>query len=160
MDIDIEILKQGDTDTINQLIALTETFANESLIYSELGYNGEKFREFISKFTTEGAICVVAKVDGKVVGYAPAYADMNYIDKINLEIVSIYVPPPYRNSGVGTRIVETLCLLMDDNKVGYSHVAICAYFKQDRDLIQKATERLFKRHGFQQVGTILGKKGV
>ena len=160
MDIDIEILRADDTDTIDQLIEITETFASESLIYSELGFNGEKFRTYIKSFTQDGTACVVAKIEGKVVGYAPLYIDMNYIDKMNFEIVSIYVPPPYRNSGVGTRIVETLVALLEENKASYSHVAICAYFKQDRELIQKATERLFKRHGFEQIGVILGKKGV
>jgi len=160
MDIKIDLLQEGDTQTVDQLVALTETFADESLIYSHLGFNSDKFRAYISSFTQDGAACIVAKVDDKVVGYSPVYIDLMYIDKIYCEIVSIYVPPPYRNSGVGSKIVDVLCDMIDQNHAAYSQVSVCAYFKQDRELIQRATERLFKRKGFEQIGTILGKKGT
>lgn len=160
MDISIELLQAGDSETVDQIADVTETFASESLIYSQLDFNREKFKAYIASFAQDGAACVVAKHDGKVVGFSPVFIDLMYIDKINFEIVSIYVPPPYRNSGVGSRIVDVLCDMIDQNHAAFSQVSVCAYFKEDRELIQRATERLFKRKGFEQIGTILGKKGA
>lgn len=158
--IDVSTVKAGDDETIEQIADLTEIFADESLIYSELGFNRDKFIDYISQFTEEGAALVVAKVDNEVVGYSPVYVDLMYIDKPNLEIVSIYVPPQYRNSGVGSCLADYLVQLIELNNPAYTQVSVCAFFKEDRELIQRATERLFTKRGFEQIGTILGRKGT
>lgn len=158
-DITVFTVREDDEDTLNQIADITSVFAKESLIFKDMDFNRDKYLDFVSQFTQEGAILLAAKVGDEVVGYIPAHADLNYTDKVNLEVITLYVAPAYRNSGVGTALVDALCDTIDANDIGYTHVAICAFFEHDRELIQKATERLFKKKGFEQVGTILGRKG-
>jgi GNAT superfamily N-acetyltransferase len=154
MKIEIYDLEQSDID---EVVSLQEIFISESSHYSKLGFNRDKFKNVLSSFLLPCNGCIVAKIDNKIVGYSPYTIDMDFIDKINFEIITFYVHPEYRNTGVGGVMGDRLIELMEDFGSSYSHVSICAQFKEHSELIQKATERLFKKRGFKQIGTVLGR---
>lgn len=158
MNVDISFIKEGDEDAINDVAELTKIFINESLIYKHLQFNVERFKAFSRLFTKEGAWAILARIDGHVAGYMGLVCDDTYIDNPKLEMGTMYVHPDYRNSGVGNALVSTMVRVFDSGRFGYCQASVCAFFEEDRELIQRATELLFRRKGFEQIGTIWGKK--
>ncbi len=153
------LLPRSTRDAIDQVGELTDIFSGESAIYSKLGFCKRKFVRWLKTQIRMGACILVATVDDKPAGYALAFIDRWYIKRKNFEIVTIYVPPEFRNSGVGAKLADALCDMIEVNQCHYSQISICAAFQNDAELIQIATERLFKRRGFYQIGVVLGKKG-
>lgn len=157
-DVQISLLEKDDAETLDGLCDLQDAFTAESGTYREMKVNRDKFRETINQYAHDRAFCVVAKIDGRVVGYSPAYLDTQFHDEINFEISTFYVHPDYRNGGIGGMIIDRLCELMEEHKFKFSQIGICAEI-QDDGVLQRATELLFKRKGFYQIGTIYGKRG-
>lgn len=153
------IIPRRTKGAIDQVAELTGIFAGESSIYSKLGFCKRKFVHWLKSQIRGGACIILATVDGQPAGYALAYIDKGYIKRKNFEIITIYVPPEFRNSGVGAKLADYLVDMIEVNECDYSQISICAAFQNDAELIQIATERLFKRRGFYQIGVVLGKKG-
>jgi len=159
MDVKISTVGSEDTQAINQVVELSRVFTDECLLYRSLGFNQDKCKDFVSKFTIVGTSLLLAHVDGVPAGYSAVVADDMLTDKPRLEMVTFYVHPDFRNTGVGAALADKVVELIELNGNGYSQLSICAYFENDRELIQRATELLFKRRGFKQVGVILGRMG-
>lgn len=158
MDVQITIIQRGDDAAVSEIVELSRAFTEECLLFRSLGFNGEKCKRFSNALMTAGDI-IIAHVDGVPAGYAAVVKDDMLTDNPRLEMVTFYVHPNFRNSGVGAAIADKVVELIDLYGNGYSQLSICAYFEKDRELIQRATELLFRRRGFKQVGVILGKMG-
>lgn len=156
--MECSLLQYGDNETLEGICDLNDMFTAESGTYSKMEVSRDKFREHIRQFDGIKAFCVVFKVEGKVVGYSPAWLDTVVHDKINFEISTFYVHPDYRNSGIGGMMLDKLVELMDNCDARFGQIGICAEF-DDGGLLQRATELLFKRKGFRQIGTIYAREG-
>lgn len=159
MDIFTFMVEQGDEEALERITQLSETFAEECELYRILKFNREKFKQYARKFTIagSGAVIIGASVYGEIVGYTAVVADDMCTDKPRLEMATFYVHPEFRNSGVGAALADKFCELIAINGIEYAQVSICAHFEKDRELIQRATELLFRRRGFKQIGVIMGK---
>jgi len=158
MAITVEIIEKGDEAAIKQIVSLSGVFTNECLLFRTLVFDESKCSVFTHKVQQCGDI-ILACVDGVAAGYSAVVEDDTVTEKPRLEMVTFYVHPSFRNSGVGAALADKVVELIDERGNGYSQLAICAYFENDREIIQRATELLFKRRGFKQVGVILGKMG-
>jgi len=147
-------------DTIEQIVAMTQLFSNESHIYERLGFNPDKFREYI-KAHTQAPASVYAAMRGKtVMGYCIFFIDQQYIDEKNFEIITIYVAKEFRKSDVGRMMAQAMVDTMDLNGCKYGQISICCAMKENEDLINWLTQNMFKKLGFYQIGTIMGRKGA
>lgn len=145
---------------IDQIVSMTQQFAQESHIYEKLGLNPDKFDAYLHAHTKPPACVYAAVRDGIVLGYAIFVIDKAYIDEKNFEIITIYVPPEHRNTGAGRALAEALVDTMDLNGCKYGQISVCCAMKENEELINTLTENMFKKLGFYQIGTILGRKGL
>lgn len=158
----IKVVQVGfaDEDLINQIVDITNEFAHESHIYERLGFNKEKFYWYVKHHTKNPAFVYAAVQGGKVISYCMFEIENMYIDKWNFEIVTIYTPPTHRGSGAAQMLVEYMVMTMDHNNCAYGQVSICCAMKEDAELIDRLTANMFKKHGFYQIGIIMGRKGI
>lgn len=146
-------------DFIEQIVAMTHRFSHESHIYEKLGFNPDKFRAYVKFHTESPAAVFIAEHNGVVTGYAIFFIDQQYITEKNFEIVTIYVPPEYRKTETGRMLASALVQTMDLNGCKYGQISICCAMKENEDLINALTANMFKKFGFYQIGTIMGRKG-
>lgn len=150
---------QDSADYIDQIVAMTQRFSHESHIYEKLGFNPEKFREYLIAHTKDPASVFAAVRQGTVMGYVIFFIDTAYIDLPNFEIITIYVAPEFRKSDAGRALAKALVDTMDLNGCKYGQISICCAMKVDEDLINALTANMFKKLGFYQIGIILGRRG-
>lgn len=146
-------------DYIDQIVAMTQRFSQESHIYERLRFSPEKFRHYLIDHTHPPASVYAAVANGTVAGYAIFFIDMQYIDEANFEIITIYVPPEFRRSGAGRKLADALTQTMDMNDCKYGQISICCAMKENEELINTLTQNMFKKVGFYPIGTIMGRKG-
>lgn len=149
----------GLVNHIDQIVAMTKEFSAESHIYERLGFNPEKFRHYVVAHTNAPAIVYAAVRGETVMGYAIAFIDKVYIDQPNFEIITIFVAKEFRRSDAGRKLANALVDTMDLNGCKYGQIGICCAMKENEDLINTLTMNMFKKHGFYQIGVIMGRKG-
>lgn len=161
MDTAIQIVQIGtdQEDYINQIADMTVTFTDESSLYGFLDFNREKFICWLREYLDDPASVFAAVRDGKVMGYMVFFLDNNYIDQINLEMMTFYVAPQYRGTNAARMLAQAFVDTQDLNGCKLAQVSVCSSMKVNGDRIDRLTENMFKKHGFYQIGTILGRKG-
>lgn len=152
-------LGTADGDYIGQIVAMTQRFSTESHIYERLGFNPAKFKAYLEAHMAPPAAVYAACRGETVTGYAIFFIDTAYIDEKNFEIITIYVPPEFRKSDAGRALATALADTMDLNGCKYGQISICCAMKDDESLINALTANLFKKHGFYEIGTIMGRRG-
>lgn len=157
-----EILQIGADhgEYIDQIVAMTAEFSSESHIYDQLGFNPEKFKRYILAHTQAPASIYATKRGETITGYALFYLDSTYIDAVNFEIITIYVPPAHRKSDAGRSLADALVKTMDINGCKYGQVSICCAMKENEELINMLTQNMFRKLGFYKIGVIMGRKGL
>lgn len=146
-------------DFIDQIVAMTHRFAFESHIYERMGFNPERFREYLKAHMRAPATVYAATRGETVMGYAIAAIDTMYVDEPNFEIITIFVAPEFRKSDAGRLLAKALVDTMDINGCKYGQIGICCAMKENEDLINMLTQNMFKKLGFYQIGIIMGRKG-
>lgn len=149
-----------DTAALRQIANISTIMAWESAHYRDLGFNPKKFLYWLKSCIRQKSAVLYASVGDRVVGYTLLHIDREWIDKQTLDVVTFYVHPEFRNTGIGGQIADAICEIIIQNRCNYSQISICADFENDGQLIQRATERLFLRRGYYKIGTVMGKKGV
>lgn len=159
--MDTQIIQIGadHADAIEQIVLMTHRFSYESHIYERMGFNPEKFNTYLVEHTKAPAVVYAAMRGDTVMGYAIAFIDTFYIDQPNFEIITIFVAPEFRKSDAGRSLAEALVDTMDINGCKYGQISICCAMKENEDLINMLTQNMFKKLGFYQIGTIMGRKG-
>lgn len=160
MDTQIIQIGAGHADYIDQITLMTHRFSYESHIYERMGFNPEKFKEYLVAHTKPGAVVYAAMRGDTVMGYCIAFIDTAYIDEPNFEIITIFVAPEFRKTDAGRKMAEALVATMDINGCKYGQISICCAMKENEDLINMLTQNMFRKLGFYQIGTIMGRKGA
>jgi ribosomal protein S18 acetylase RimI-like enzyme len=159
MDTKIRQVGACEDDLIDQITAMTHRFSHESHIYEQMDFNPEKFRRYIKAHCAAPASVYAAMRGDTVTGYTVFAIDTQYIDQANFEIITIYVPPEFRKTDAGRMLAQSLVDTMDLNGCKYGQVSICCAMKHNEELINALTQNMFKKLGFYQIGTIMGRRG-
>jgi ribosomal protein S18 acetylase RimI-like enzyme len=160
MDTTIKQIAIDHDDLIEQIVLMTHRFSFESHIYEQLGFDPDKFRDYLKVHMQAPAAVYAAMRGDTVMGYAIFFIDTAYINQPNFEIVTIYVAPEFRKTNAGRTLAEALVETMDINGCKYGQVSICCAMKHNEDLINMLTQNMFKKLGFYQIGTIMGRRGL
>lgn len=157
----MQVSKLGYTDLewIDDIVEMTHEFAGESSIYQNLGFNKEKFRGWLIGSLQGGAVCLMVHDEIEAYGYCLFYIEADYIDRCNMEIVTIYVKPEGRSKGLARKLVQSMVNIQDINNIPYAQVSICAMFEENAELINKLTANVFAKQGYKNIGLIMGRRG-
>ena len=151
-DFDLSFATFDDVDSIQNM--LYPAYFEEST-YSGLTYDPEMSKKTIASWIPE--TCIIAKVDGEIVGIVAAYFVRTYYKQKEGDVVIFYTRPDYRGTGVARGLVNALKEIGD--KVG----AAVIYTSSGSGMggnNNKLYANLFKKVGFEELGTELIRKNV
>ena len=126
MDVIIEKMNEGD---------LIEVVDMEKEVFADPWPLGAFKYDLQNNF----ALVLVARLDGRVAGYANVY-----IIEEEVQIGNIAVAPDYRQRGIGSRIIDYVIAEATRRKSGY----ICLEVRQSNEAAQK----LYQKFGFEITG--------
>jgi len=137
MTIKIRKANLGDLDQINSLA--------EELLGSSVGDRREMF---VKALENKDYLCLVAEIDGEVVGFIDMWAFPDVSHGAYLaQIQNVVVTEKMRGKGVGTRLVEEMIGFFKKRKYHELHVWT---EKENRGAVQ-----LYKRLGFRKEQLLL-----
>lgn len=123
--------------------------------YSDLTYDPEMARQTILQWIPE--TCVLARVDGNLVGILAMYFTRTYYKETEGDVVIFYVLPEYRGTGVARGLVYALKKISDKQKAAIVYTSSGSGMKGNNN---KLYANLFKKVGFKELGTELIRKNV
>lgn len=146
------IIRPIDKKDYSSIVDILNPFIKKTAVtFDTTAYTVETRKPWFSQFKNTGRHqCVVAEIDGRVVGYANSSAlrpKAAYDTSIE---VSVYRCPSYNNSGLGSLLYETLFERLANEDVHRAHSLIT--------LPNEASVALHKKLGFYEVG-ILNEAG-
>lgn len=109
---------------------------------------GKKY--FTDLLNNNDAICLIAEIEGKAVGYiAASPKEISYRNSKYIEIENMGVNPNYRSLGIGSQLMDQ-CLKSAEER-GYQKVYVNAYSQNSMAI------EFYKRKGFSEIDISLEK---
>lgn len=127
----------------------------EESTYSDLTYDPEMTRKTITSWIPE--TCILARVDGVLVGVLAMYFTRTYYKEYEGDVVIFYVHPDYRGAGVGRGLVNALKEVSDKLGAAVVYTSSGSGMGEENN---KLYTNLFKKVGFEELGTELIRKNV
>lgn len=127
----------------------------EESTYSGLTYDPLATKHTIAQWIPE--VCILAKVDGEIVGITAFYFLNTFYKEPECDVVMFYIKPEYRGTGISRGLVNALTTIADQNQAGIIYTSSGSGMGgKNNDLYAN----LFKKFGFQELGTELIRKNV
>lgn len=144
------IIRKFKEEDAKDLVKIDLVWKNERV---SLGMSSRTAKEFIKDY--KKAICLVAELNNKIVGYAfggkkvyKKKKKLFYLNKgekyVNFD--SLYVLKPYRKFGIGKKLIQTL--IKESKKQGFDSIHLVADSKEQEKLVS-----LYRTCGFEFVFT-------
>ena len=151
-------VKPGD-ELFEQVCLMTSSFCQESELYHDMDFNISSFGAWLTNIFNNLPTRILTYVkNGVALGYTVYTLEENFQDKTNFEVITLYVPKEARKLGVGRALVEATARDFENSTATMAQVSICAKLKGDTDLINKLTENLYAKCGFEKVGIVMARK--
>lgn len=141
-------------DDVNKIEQFLYSYFEESM-YSCLTYDPLITRQTIMQWIPE--TCILAKVDDKIAGIVAAYFTRTYYKEIEGDVVIFYVHPDYRGTPIARSLVNALTMIADKNSAAIVYTSSGSGIGSQNN---KLYGNLFKKFGFQELGTELIRKNV
>lgn len=142
-------------DDVQDIIDLLYPSYFEESGYSKLTYDPDMTRQTVIRWIPETVI--LARVEGKLVGVLSMYLARTYYKEIEGDIVIFYVHPDYRGTGVARGLVNAMDSLTKKNNVSIIYTSSGSGMKGNNNNLYA---NLFKKFGFEELGSELIKKNV
>lgn len=116
---------------LNEELFLFDSSYDDAL-KMEWPYKEEGAQYFRSKISGKDGICLIAEVNGRVIGYLAGKLNnpVNYRLYKRAELETIFIKEGFRGRGVGTKLVKEFLKWAKEN--GTDRVFVSAYFYDDK----------------------------
>lgn len=106
-------------------------YPNDNLLNKEWSYGEDGKKIFTQRITEENRYCLVAQVDGKIVGYASGSVLplQEWRPVKRLEMENLIVTEKYRGQGIGEKLAQAVFDLA--KSLGLERVMVAAYATND-----------------------------
>lgn len=150
VDFELSYATPQDINAIEGL--LYPHYFNESH-YSNMTYDSAQTKETIASWLTE--TCILARVNGRVVGILSMYFMRSYYKELEGDVIIFYVLPEYRGTGVARGLVAALDAISKEKGAAIVYTSSGSGIGETNN---KLYANLFKKFGFEELGTELIKK--